>query len=129
MSGNRERGRGLRRREKNATEAGAGRYEKPAPDTRAAPPQAHESLIGRKTVEEVPLTGLSFSSNCTKVGESLRDIADKIAAADGLVADIAAAAGAEESARAAEELTAHAESLNDLVGTLRRLTGDGSLAA
>ena len=75
------------------------------------------------------MTGLSFSSNCTKVGESLRDIADKIAAADGLVADIAAAAGAEESARAAEELAAHAESLNDLVGTLRRLTGDGSLAA
>jgi hypothetical protein len=60
MSGNCERGRGLRRREKNATEAGAGRYEKPAPDTRAAPPQAHESLIGRKTVEEVPLTGLSL---------------------------------------------------------------------
>ena len=60
MSGNCERGRGLRRREKNATEAGAGRYEKPTPDTRAAPPEAHESLIGRKTVEEVPLTGLSF---------------------------------------------------------------------
>ena len=33
---------------------------KPAPDARAAPPEAHESLIGRKTVEEVPLTGLSF---------------------------------------------------------------------
>jgi hypothetical protein len=61
MSGNCERGRGLRRREKNATEAGAGRYEKPAPDTRAAPPEAHESLIGRKTVEEVPLTGLSLT--------------------------------------------------------------------
>jgi len=61
MSGNCERGRGLRRREKNATEAGAGRYEKPAPDTRAAPPEAHESLIGRKTVEEVALTGLSFA--------------------------------------------------------------------
>jgi signal transduction histidine kinase len=60
MSGNCEWGRGLRRREKNATEAGAGRYEKPAPDTRAAPPEARESLIGRKTVEEVPLTGLSF---------------------------------------------------------------------
>ena len=59
MSGNCELGRGLRRREKNATEAGAGRFEKPAPDARAAPPEAHESLIGRKTVEEVPLTGLS----------------------------------------------------------------------
>jgi hypothetical protein len=94
----------------------------------------------------------SGSSNCTRVGESLREIADKIAATDGLVADIAAAAGeqatgidqinrailqmekvtqgnaagAEESASAAEELAAHAESLNDLVGTLRRLTGDGS---
>jgi hypothetical protein len=60
MSGNCELGRGLRRRQKNATEAGAGRFEKPAPDARAAPPEAHESLIGRKTVEEVPLTGLSF---------------------------------------------------------------------
>jgi hypothetical protein len=60
MSGNCERGRGLRRRGKNVTEAGAGRYEKPTPDTRAAPLEAHESLIGRKTVEEVALTGLSF---------------------------------------------------------------------
>ena len=51
---------GLRRREKNATEAGAGRSEKPAPDTRAAPPEAHESLISPKTVAVVPLTGLSF---------------------------------------------------------------------
>ena len=60
MSGNCELGRGLRTREKNATEGGAGRFEKTAPDARAAPPEAHESLIGRKTVEEVPLTGLSF---------------------------------------------------------------------
>ena len=68
MSGNCERGRGLRRREKNATEAGAGRNEKPTPDTRAAPPEDHESLIGRKTVEEVPLTGLFF----LPVGEGAR---------------------------------------------------------
>jgi hypothetical protein len=61
MSGNCELGRGLLRREKNATEGGAGRFEKTAPDARAAPPEAHESLIGRKTVEEVPLTGLSLS--------------------------------------------------------------------
>ena len=61
MSGNRELGRGLRTREKNATEGGAGRFEKTAPDARAAPPEAHESLIGRKAVEEVPLTGLSSS--------------------------------------------------------------------
>jgi len=60
MSGNCELGRGLRRREKNANRAGAGRFEKPTPYARAAPPEAHESLIGRKTVEEVPLTGLSF---------------------------------------------------------------------
>ena len=60
MSGNCELGRGLRRHEKNANKAGAERIEKPAPYARAAPPEAHESLIGRKTVEEVPFTGLSF---------------------------------------------------------------------
>ena len=65
MSGNCELGRGLRSREKNANVAGAGRFEKPAPDARAAPPEAHESLIGRKTVEEVPLTGLSFGRGGT----------------------------------------------------------------
>jgi hypothetical protein len=58
MSGNRKLGRGLRRREKNANEAGAGRFDKPAPDARAASPEAHESLISRKTVAEVPFTGL-----------------------------------------------------------------------
>jgi hypothetical protein len=36
------------------------RFEKPAPDARAAPPEAHESLISPKTVAAVPLTGLSF---------------------------------------------------------------------
>ena len=41
--GNGELGRGLCRREKNAAEAGAGRFEKPTPDARAAPPEAHES--------------------------------------------------------------------------------------
>jgi len=61
MSGNCELGRGLRRREKNATEGGAGRFEKPAPDARAAAPEAPESLISRKTVEEVPLTGLALA--------------------------------------------------------------------
>ncbi len=44
------------RRGQKATAGGAGRFEKPAPDARAAPPEAHELLIGRKTVEEVPLT-------------------------------------------------------------------------
>ena len=50
--------RGLRRREKNANDEGAGHFEKPAPDARAAPPEAHESLISRETGAEVPLTGL-----------------------------------------------------------------------
>ena len=51
MSGNCERGRGLRRREKNATEAGAGRYEKPAPDTRAAAPESPVLQPGQPKVE------------------------------------------------------------------------------
>ena len=50
---------GLRRGEKNAKKAGAWRFEKPAPHARNAPPEAPESLISRKTVAEVPLTGLS----------------------------------------------------------------------
>jgi len=62
MPGNGELGRGLPRGEKNTKKAGAWRFEKPAPDARAAPPEAHESLIGRRTVEEVPLTGLSFNA-------------------------------------------------------------------
>ena len=61
MSGNCELGHGLHRRQKNANEAGAGCFEKPAPDAQAALPEAHEWLIGRKTVEEVPLTGLFLS--------------------------------------------------------------------
>ena len=60
MSENCELRRGLRRREKNATDEGAGHFEKPAPDARAAPPEAHESLISRDTVAEVLLTGLFF---------------------------------------------------------------------
>ncbi len=42
-------------------------FEKPAPDARAAPPEAHESLIGRKTVEELPLTGLALVADSTGV--------------------------------------------------------------
>ena len=45
---------------KNFTAAGVGRFEKPAPDARAAPSEAHESLISRKTVADVPLAGLAF---------------------------------------------------------------------
>jgi hypothetical protein len=51
----------------DAVALGARRFEKPAPDARAAPPEAHESLISRKTVAEVPLTGLSFASNAADV--------------------------------------------------------------
>ena len=58
MSENCELRRGLRRREKNANDEGAGHFEKPAPDARAAPPEAYESHISRETVAEVPLTGL-----------------------------------------------------------------------
>ena len=61
MSEHCELGRGLRRREKNANDEGAGHFEKPAPDARAAPPEAHESLISRETVAEVLLTGLFFT--------------------------------------------------------------------
>jgi hypothetical protein len=46
---------------KNAIEAGAWRFEKSAPHARIAAPEAHESLIGRRAVEEVPWTGLSFT--------------------------------------------------------------------
>ena len=60
MSGKCDLGRGLRRREKNATEAAAGRFETLAPNARAAPPEAQESLISWKTVADVPLTGLSL---------------------------------------------------------------------
>ena len=71
MSENYELGRCLRRREKNANEAGAGRFEKPAPDARAAPPEAHESLFSRKTAAEVPLTALSFRHESSRVGGRL----------------------------------------------------------
>ncbi len=89
------------------------------------------------------------STSSTKVGESLKNIADKISATDALVADIATAAreqaqgieqinggiaqmeqvtqsnasSAEESASAAEELAAQAETLNELVSKLRELIG------
>jgi len=66
MLGNCELGRGLRRREKKATEAGAGRFEKPAPAARAAPHEAHEAFISRKIVAEVPLTGLSVTARADR---------------------------------------------------------------
>jgi hypothetical protein len=38
------------------------RFEKPAPDARAAPPEAHESLISRMTIAKAPMTGRSSKS-------------------------------------------------------------------
>jgi len=94
------------------------------------------------------------SASSLKVGESLKNIADKISATDALVADIATAAqeqtqgieqinraigemeqvtqsnasSAEESASAAEELAAQAETLNELVSKLRELVGGADAA-
>ena len=45
----------------NATEGGAGRFEKTAPDARAAPPRGSRVAHWPEAVEEVPLTGLSSS--------------------------------------------------------------------
>ena len=53
-------GDGLRRGEKIAIAGGGWRFGEPPPDAQAVPPEAHESLGSRKTVAEVPLTGLSF---------------------------------------------------------------------
>ena len=74
MSENCELRRGLRRREKNANDEGAGHFEKPAPDARAAPPEAHESLISRDTVAEVLLTGLFFAGHGARRAERLAEI-------------------------------------------------------
>ncbi len=96
------------------------------------------------------------SLSCTKVGESLTQIATKVSSTDALVGEIATAAreqaqgieqintainqmdqvtqsnsaSAEESASAAEELEAQAASLKDMVGQLRQLVGGaGTLSA
>ena len=89
------------------------------------------------------------SISCVKVGESLREIVEKVGAADGLVAEISTAAkeqsqgiqqvgqamtqmdkvtqanasSAAETASAAEELSSQAKSLQDLVDHLRALVG------
>ena len=68
MSRNCKLGRGPRSREKNAADAGVGRFEKPAPDARAAPPVAHESLISRKTVAgQFNVGGQTWQINYTYV--------------------------------------------------------------
>jgi len=102
---------------------------------------------------EAAIANSRSGSQCSiKVGESLKMITDKVGATDALVAEIASAANeqalgiqqinnamaqmdkvtqgnaasAEESASAAEELDAQAETMKDLVGQLRQLVGGGS---
>ena len=53
-------GDGLRRGEKIATAAGEWRFGETPPGDRAAPPEAHESLVSRENVAELPLTNLSL---------------------------------------------------------------------
>ncbi|MBN9694077.1 MAG: MCP four helix bundle domain-containing protein [Verrucomicrobia bacterium] len=105
-------------------------------------------------IEAAIASSRNGSRSCTRVGESLGQIADKVSATDALVAEIATAAkeqaqgieqinvaiaqmdkvtqsnsaSAEESASAAEELDAQAESLKDMVGQLRHLVGASGLA-
>jgi hypothetical protein len=50
----------LRRGEKIAIAGREWRFGEPPPDAQAAPPEAHEALVSRGTVAEVPLTGLSL---------------------------------------------------------------------
>jgi len=51
---------------KTPSHGGERHFGEPLLDGQAAPPEARESLISRKTVAEVPLTGLSFM-NCMPV--------------------------------------------------------------
>ncbi|MFM7249286.1 MAG: methyl-accepting chemotaxis protein, partial [Planctomycetaceae bacterium] len=95
------------------------------------------------------------SASCGKVGEALREIATKVEAADGLVAEIATAAkeqalgiqqvgqamtqidrltqgnatSAADTAAAAEELSGQARRLKEVVHHLRALTGGGRAPA
>jgi methyl-accepting chemotaxis protein len=100
-------------------------------------------------IEAAIASSRNGSVSCTKVGESLTQIASKVSSTDALVGEIATAAreqaqgieqintaitqmdqvtqsnsaSAEESASAAEELDAQAASLKDMVGQLRQLVG------
>ena len=60
MAGNCGLGGDLRRREKKRHRSGCGAFRETRSGRSDAPSEAHESLISRKTVAEVPLTGLSF---------------------------------------------------------------------
>ena len=103
-------------------------------------------------IEAAIANSRSGSACSSKVGESLKHIAEKVSATDALVAHIATAASeqaqgiqqinnamgqmdkvtqanaasAEESASAAEELDAQAETMKDLVAKLRNLIGGSS---
>jgi methyl-accepting chemotaxis protein len=132
-----------------AGEAGAG-FAVVADEVRSLAQRS--AAAAKETAEKIDAAIISSrnGSECSaKVGESLREIAEKVRAADLLVADIARAASeqaqgieqingamaqmdkvtqgnassAEESASAAEELDAQAETMKELVGQLRRLVG------
>ena len=135
-----------------AGEAGAG-FAVVADEVRSLAQRS--AAAAKETAEkiEAAIANSRSGSVCsTKVGESLRLIAEKVSSTDALVADIANAASeqaqgiqqvnnamgqmdkvtqsnaasAEESASAAEELDSQAETMKDLVGELRKLVGGGS---
>ncbi len=132
-----------------AGEAGAG-FAVVADEVRSLAQRS--AAAAKETAEKIDAAILSSrnGSQCSvKVGEALSEIAEKVRAADLLVADIARAASeqaqgieqingamsqmdkvtqstassAEESASAAKELDAQAGTMKDLVGQLRRLVG------
>jgi len=132
-----------------AGEAGAG-FAVVADEVRSLAQRS--AAAAKETAEKIEAAIASSrhgSVSCTKVGESLTQIADKVSSTDALVAEIATAAreqaqgieqinaaitqmdqvtqsnsaSAEESASAAEELDAQAASLKDMVGQLRQLVG------
>ena len=135
-----------------AGEAGAG-FAVVADEVRSLAQRS--AAAAKETAEkiEAAIANSRSGSQCSiRVGESLKQIAEKVAATDALVADIATAAteqaqgiqqvntamgqmdkvtqsnasSAEESASAAEELDAQAETMKDLVGQLRTLVGGSS---
>jgi methyl-accepting chemotaxis protein len=135
-----------------AGEAGAG-FAVVADEVRSLAQRS--AAAAKETAEKIEAAIVSSrnGSQCSsKVGDALSQIAEKVKAADLLVADIAraaseqsqgieqingamaqmdkvtqsAASSAEEGASAAEELEAQAETLKDLVAQLRQLVGTSS---
>jgi methyl-accepting chemotaxis protein len=138
-----------------AGEAGAG-FAVVADEVRSLAQRS--AAAAKETAEkiEAAIANSRSGSQCSvRVGESLKQIAEKVTATDALVADIATAAteqaqgiqqvntamgqmdkvtqgnasSAEESASAAEELDAQAETMKDLVAQLRTLVGGSSSEA